>query len=620
MSAGDCCCLGLVGAEGTVQGLPSVLAENPSADNIIIPDIADPIDEQDAANKRFVVDYTTSILLEDLSIVLPSLAILIDGRDTNNIVTNGEYDVVANSGLLGYQFNWASAHPSRALINQQEAPRVDTAEVLKFSAPKSELGFLHQDGSEATFNFRCFDLEAGAHTVLLTSRNPQGPGVWIYWPSPNNVQIRFMGLDGNTAYAMTNQFCRPNSTIKIVKLSDRVKIWSDGEYQGEALALPTGSTEPQSELFLGNTEAVNAPLKGVLPIVAVQDVADEDNTHYMVNRIQRIYGTGVSFVLNGNSLTLGQAATFGPSDRITSVIDLSSLGYSCYRFSALGGLTTPQLTAQLEERIMPMMIGVERELLGLYEIGNDLKVNGATPEQAWENCKTYFARARALGWVGHIAISTIGYRTDIPDATVDAVNALVVAGALDVGFAFIVRIDLEPSLAVPGGGDLIHYNTAQYATIAGLWEYQLLSLFGANNPLPRAELSISAAAETVLTLGAPSVVGGTTVLSGIYHGFDSPSSMRLRYNRYPPAELAVNVSMSLAKASGGSALFRIGLLKNGSVVSSSVIERQITNSDVGALAMQSLISFQYGDYVEPFVENLTDNQNITATNLNMLVA
>jgi hypothetical protein len=133
-------------------------------------------------------------------------------------------------------------------------------------------------------------------------------------------------------------------------------------------------------------------------------------------------------------------------------------------------------------------------------------------------------------------------------------------------------------------------------------------------------LHISAAVET--SIAATSMDGsnavkilGTTVISTANRGMDMPANNRLRYTGAPTRFFELNAVLSVISASSNK-VFGFYLAKNGTVDTGSLITRkQGTSTDVGALALNYHVRLTTNDYVEVFIENQTDNTNMTVNQM-----
>lgn len=412
-------------------------------------------------------------------VLLSGLVAWFYGDDAEATITAAEYDSIPNQGSLGNSFDDGAAKPDAVTIKYKSAPNFQATESLLYSGAAADFEFLHSPAGEATITVRVEDIEVGAHTILCTSRSGLvgAGGVWLYRPSADQAQFRIIKADGTNIVALQTQYCLAHDTLTIVRDADSVEQYVNGEYQGTAAIVGASTGAPTFAMRIGNAEVGSAPLLGTVPELIIQNVADTYNMDRRINWLHERWGTGPNVVAAGNSLTVGQGSTFSPSKNWVRQMDLSSLGKPMLRRIATSGRTTPQLTAEIASLALPKFIGDRSDVLVIYEAGNDMSANGVTPAQAWANVVAYREEAVIAGWSGAVATCTIGPRSDLDTVTeVDAFNALVRANWAAEGFAFIADFGDDAGLAVPAA-DGVHYNDAQYLTIAGYFEAQILTWF-----------------------------------------------------------------------------------------------------------------------------------------------
>lgn len=135
----------------------------------------------------------------------------------------------------------------------------------------------------------------------------------------------------------------------------------------------------------------------------------------------------------------------------------------------------------------------------------------------------------------------------------------------------------------------------------------------------RGEMYLTATALTALTATTPAKAAGTTQLStGITNvDFDHPASNRLRYTGAVTKSAHIACSFSVT-SSGNGKLYEFTVAKNGTPIPGSEVQRKIgTGADVGTGAIHTAVDLAQNDYLELWVENLTDGTDATIETLNL---
>lgn len=113
------------------------------------------------------------------------------------------------------------------------------------------------------------------------------------------------------------------------------------------------------------------------------------------------------------------------------------------------------------------------------------------------------------------------------------------------------------------------------------------------------------------------LVNPATTLSTMSMEFDSPSNGRLRYRGTTRRFFHIAVSISFA-AAGAADTFVFGVAKNGTVISTcKVLTRNINASDTRSTALHCFEYLDPNDYLELYVGNTTDADDLTFKTLNM---
>jgi hypothetical protein len=189
----------------------------------------------------------------------------------------------------------------------------------------------------------------------------------------------------------------------------------------------------------------------------------------------------------------------------------------------------------------------------------------------------------------------------------------------------VVGIDLSVLATVNTEGYI-----AKYVNFSGAGTYLLgvqpndnKSLFiecrGVENSASISELyMINNAVATVIADLVTFVKALGTTLSGLYIQRFTNTNNRATYSGAITKYFNVNAVLSLS--SGNNHLIAVRIAKNGTTIASS--ETQVTTSGSGRsenLKSQTIVSLSNGDFIEVFVNNQTSVQNITVTELNLIL-
>lgn len=124
---------------------------------------------------------------------------------------------------------------------------------------------------------------------------------------------------------------------------------------------------------------------------------------------------------------------------------------------------------------------------------------------------------------------------------------------------------------------------------------------------------------TVAAANTPLKAAGTTTLLATAQNFTMPANNRLTYTGTPDVLANVSISISMTAAANNKVV-TMYVAENGTPVAASAVERKVgTGADVGALSVQYALTLSTNDYVELFVENNTDDTNLTIENMVMQV-
>jgi hypothetical protein len=120
----------------------------------------------------------------------------------------------------------------------------------------------------------------------------------------------------------------------------------------------------------------------------------------------------------------------------------------------------------------------------------------------------------------------------------------------------------------------------------------------------------NATATTIATQGTPVKVAGTWVVQ-TESNFTGNTTGRLTYNGSTTEVVSASVSITFSHAAGGTDDLAVYIAKNGSVITGSKLTRAVTGSARGNVGTFFNVSMDTSDYLEVFVANDSDTNNIT---------
>jgi hypothetical protein len=120
----------------------------------------------------------------------------------------------------------------------------------------------------------------------------------------------------------------------------------------------------------------------------------------------------------------------------------------------------------------------------------------------------------------------------------------------------------------------------------------------------------NATATTIATQGTPVKVAGTWVVQ-TESNFTGNTTGRLTYNGSTTEVVSATVSITFSHAAGGTDDLAVYIAKNGSVITASKLTRAVTGSARGNVGTFFNVSMDTSDYLEVFVANDSDTNNIT---------
>jgi hypothetical protein len=117
-------------------------------------------------------------------------------------------------------------------------------------------------------------------------------------------------------------------------------------------------------------------------------------------------------------------------------------------------------------------------------------------------------------------------------------------------------------------------------------------------------------ATTIATQGTPVKVAGTWVVQ-TESNFTGNTTGRLTYNGSTTEVVSASVSITFSHAAGGTDDLAVYIAKNGSVITASKLTRAVTGSARGNVGTFFNVSMDTSDYLEVFVANDSDTNDIT---------
>ena len=140
---------------------------------------------------------------------------------------------------------------------------------------------------------------------------------------------------------------------------------------------------------------------------------------------------------------------------------------------------------------------------------------------------------------------------------------------------------------------------------------------------PSGEIYWSSIVETAITTKEVPVkaLGSTTLRTDpAAIDFDMPTNVRLRYIGSTTRSFFATAAIT-AVAAGNNKLLGFHIAKNGTVIDPAHLDRFVgTGADQGAITTQVMVELSNGDYVEVWVENETDNTNLTLEHCILIAA
>jgi hypothetical protein len=125
--------------------------------------------------------------------------------------------------------------------------------------------------------------------------------------------------------------------------------------------------------------------------------------------------------------------------------------------------------------------------------------------------------------------------------------------------------------------------------------------------------------ETPLTQNTPVKITGPTYSNGTSSTNMSLSPGRVTYTGTGTIDIKISCTISANNIDGGSPDYIFYVAKNGLLIAKSQIERDIGGSEA-SITIQCLETMTTNDYIEIFVENVSNNNDIVVISLNCIVS
>lgn len=144
--------------------------------------------------------------------------------------------------------------------------------------------------------------------------------------------------------------------------------------------------------------------------------------------------------------------------------------------------------------------------------------------------------------------------------------------------------------------------------------------------MPMGEVNYFSTTGTTITISAQSngstnmvVVPVATTLNSDSHEFDNggANNGRLRYTGATTKMFHIAFSISMDSVGSGTNVYVFGIAKNGAVGNCKTLQSIAVNGQIGSTSLHCFLSLATNDYLELYVGNITDGDDITATSVNI---
>lgn len=390
---------------------------------------------------------------------------------------------------------------------------------------------------------------------------------------------------------------------------------------GASNGIPTTSRTNSKLVFVASKEDFPAPS----PSGAIQLL--DNYTYFLVDSVN----------LEGCWLVGGRNTVLTGGSSENCILSSTGLGPSQALVESQWSLPVQNITFTAQRAIDLDVTGNPNQVLDWFAV-NFLNCATIGRIANYNNC--IFQTCGILnsqGWEFDGAIGTIGFSQTIFDSS-DAGTVIILPATLTVTrrfriiySAFVILsgetgLDISDSATIPVEGYIL--DTVNFAGggtyITGVAPESNKALFAENRGVKNSAsvayytMNGNATATVISNTNTPTKVLGTTTLQSSSQKFTSPVSNRATYTGAITREFKATAVLSVT--SGNNNQIGIYIAKNGAVLPQSEI--YITTSGTGraeAAKVQVVTEMQENDYLEIWVENATAANNITVTELSVIV-
>lgn len=142
------------------------------------------------------------------------------------------------------------------------------------------------------------------------------------------------------------------------------------------------------------------------------------------------------------------------------------------------------------------------------------------------------------------------------------------------------------------------------------WQFDLCNTIP--DTRPDALASFNTPTDTVITtVNTPVLVTGVWTIEPAVSQFTITAGGRITFNGVKNATLPISISANIEAVTGSNKNITIHLFKNGSQVTNANGPNKVSSNDPKSTSIMWQLLFEPGDFIELFVENNTDNVNLT---------
>ncbi len=151
------------------------------------------------------------------------------------------------------------------------------------------------------------------------------------------------------------------------------------------------------------------------------------------------------------------------------------------------------------------------------------------------------------------------------------------------------------------------------------WEINSIGIDTQSDNVATGDFYVTTSATTAISaVNTPVKIAGTTTAVNLFR-VTAPTDNRLTYTGTKTRAFKFTCSLSLTAAANNKT-FNFYLAKNGSVLpESKQVTKIASGSDVRGLSLSGIVELSINDYIEVWIENTTDNTNVTVEALNLAI-